>query len=81
MEDLLVLHNNNEFKDDTTDIIYANTISNEIWDQVVESGYSDSLLQSIFDCKFDSKAVKGDGYAIDHNGKRRLCKTIAGVKL
>ena len=82
MEYLLVLHNNVKFKDDTTDVIYANnTIANKIWDQVVEIGYSYSLLHSTFYYKFDSKAVKGDGYAIDHNGKRRLCKTIAGVKL
>ena len=32
------------------------------------------------DCKFVNKAVKGDGYVV-HNGKRRLCKTTAGVKL
>ena len=26
-------------------------------------------------------AVKGDGYVVDCNGRRRLCKTTAGVKL
>ena len=70
-----------EFKDGTTDIIYANTIENDIWDQVLESGYSDALLHSIFNCKFDRKAVKGDGYVVDCNRKRHLCKTTAGVKL
>ena len=31
-----------EFKDGTTDVISANTIANNIWDQVVENEYSDS---------------------------------------
>ena len=72
---------NVEFKDDTTDVISSNTIANEICDQVDVDGYSDALLHSILDCKFDSKAVKGDGYVVDCNGRRRLCKTTAGVKL
>ena len=72
---------NVEFKDGTTDIISANTITNKIWDQVVESGNSDTLLHSIFDCKFVCKAVKGYGYVIDRDEKRRLCKTTAGDKL
>ena len=72
---------NVEFKDGTTNIIYDNTIANKIWDQVVENGYSDALLHSIFDCKFDSNTVKGDSYVVDCNEKRRLCKTTAGVKL
>ena len=33
------------------------------------------------DCKFDSKVVKGSGYVVDHNGRRRFCKTTAGIKL
>ena len=54
-----------EFKDGTTDIISANNIANEIWDQIDTNGYSDTLLNSILDCKFDSKAVTGDGYVMD----------------
>ena len=56
---------NVELKDGTTDIISANNIANEIWEQVDTNGYSDTLLHSILDCKFDSKAVKGDGYVVD----------------
>ena len=72
---------NVKFKDSTTEIISANTIVKKISDQVDINVYSDMLLYSIFDWKFDSKAVKGDGYVIDCNGKRRLRKTTAGVKL
>lgn len=38
-------------------------------------------MHSVLDCKFDSKAVKGDGYVVDRNGRKRLRKTTAGVKL
>ena len=70
-----------EFKYGTTDIISANNIANYIWDQVDTNGYSDTLLDSILDCKFDSKAVTGDGYIMDQNGKKCLHKTAAGVKM
>ena len=56
---------NVEFKDGTTDIISSNNIANEIWEQIDTNLYSDTLLHSVLDCKFDSKAVKGDGYVID----------------
>ena len=72
---------NVEFKDGTTDIISTNTIANNILDQVDVNEYSDALLHSILDCKFDSKAVKGYGYVIDCNGRRHMRKTTAGVKL
>ena len=72
---------NVEFKDGTTDIIFTNTIANKIWDKVGESGSFHSLLHSIFDCMFQSKAVNGDGYVVNCDGKRCIRKTTAGDKL
>ena len=72
---------NVEFKDCITDVISANTIANEIWYHVVESGNSDTLLNSILDYKFVCKTVKGDGYVIDCDGKSHISKTTAGDNL
>ncbi len=59
----------------------ANTIAQNIYDQVDGDGYSSSTLQSVLDCKRDSTAVsKEDRYVYTRSGQRRYRHTTAGWK-
>ena len=72
-----------QFDDRTTKLYNANTIINNVLDQVDAKGYSDATLHSIVDYKFDSNAVKDDdGYIFNKRTKKQtLRKTNAGVHL
>lgn len=59
-------------KDDTREILDNNTIYS-IWNQVDIDSYSEDMLRSILDWRFDRKAFEDDDYIFDRQtGKQCL---------
>ena len=71
-----------EFPDGAVKQYAANTIAENMYTQLDEDGYSQSILDSIIDYKTDGKAItKENMYVMTKSGQKRLRKTTAGWKL
>ena len=68
-----------EFPDGAVKQYAANTIAENMYTQLDEDGYSQSILDSIIDYKTDGKAItKENMYVMTKSGQKRLRKTTAG---
>ena len=71
-----------EFPDGQVKEYAANIITDNIFSQVDEEGFSKSIFDSIVDYKKDDSAVsKADRYLVTRRGRRKLRQTTKGWKL